>query len=216
MPANRDVASCSGTAITSNVTAASTSACTHDRRYPRKEEKTTNGRPTRPARYLTLPNTAAHHRRSTQPPDPAALQLSPFQPPRDQEPRVAHRSRTTTAFASTQAMSKVSGVARDTETPQPVISTVRSHRRATSKQSAVESVPATSSKAPTGSENSATSSIARSDRSCGTQVLRLTRSDQAKPLDRSQPSVPSRWRRNRDDGREDRRPMILHPPIHNT
>src|SRR5450755_2674281 len=65
MPASLDVASCSGTAITSNATAASTSAATHDRRYPRREEKTTNRRVTPPARHLTLLNTAPEPRPRT-------------------------------------------------------------------------------------------------------------------------------------------------------
>src|SRR5450631_690136 len=58
MSARREVASCSGTAITNSVSAARTSAGTHDRRYPRNDEQNTSAGTSRPARSLTLPNMA--------------------------------------------------------------------------------------------------------------------------------------------------------------
>ena len=50
--ASREVASCSGTAITSSVSAASKSAGAHDRLYPRNDEKSTTVGSNRPSRSL--------------------------------------------------------------------------------------------------------------------------------------------------------------------
>src|SRR5450432_4384282 len=56
MAASREVASCSGIAITSSVSAASRSAGSHDRRYPRNDEKNTTAGGNGTARPLTLAN----------------------------------------------------------------------------------------------------------------------------------------------------------------